>query len=479
MICKNCGRQIENKFTVCKYCGVVTTQGSAVDVNAKYNVPSADVSYRPQPTEKQKKTPWKIIVPVVAILLVVVFALGMVFGVKGKQKKYEKLLREMFEDYTDKPVVEFICDDFDDDGVYEAYAVAGESENKGDFTEYYDADICFVNETTAGVVKESVRGHSNGVIETDDRTFVSFEVYDEQADEGVSYVYSAIKNRPVESEISGQYSELHQEDGKILATDETGDDVEVHITNVFKKLDIAGFDDSADISDEDVTETETFYDETTDENSATTTQPTTAIAVTTDAKELYKAALSNGGIANYSSGAGTWAGQDVYTCLVDLNGDGVDELLMEMGADMYSKRYCLFAVQNGKVVKLIEKNDGSGRGYGDMLYLSKITATGKPVLVARLGLGGSSMYTSGELTNEVYTYNGVSLSMLKKTTVVYAPISDSGNSGSFPGTYKIDGISVSENEYYNESDKYGIARNGPGMSHNGMIRGSYSNPLPY
>lgn len=213
MFCQKCGKQIPEDSRVCQYCGV-PVMGQPQNMNANY-----------QPT-KLKKNPWKIIIPIVAVLLVIAIVIAVVVCVK---KKEDKKLIEILGKYTDEPIVELICEDFDDNGEKEAYAVVGDSEEKEEYTEYIDADVYFVNLTEAEVIKEDVSGHSNGTIEVDDTIYVSFEIYDDEAETGHSYVYTIRENEPAEAEISGKYSDVHQDGMKIYATDANGQIIEIKL----------------------------------------------------------------------------------------------------------------------------------------------------------------------------------------------------------------------------------------------------------
>ncbi|MBQ7957079.1 MAG: hypothetical protein IJ279_03485, partial [Clostridia bacterium] len=122
---------------------------------------------------------------------------------------------------------------------------------KEEYVEYSDADICFVNEEEAEVIKESVRGHANGTIEVGNTIYVSLEVYDDGAETGKSFIYTAEDSESVESDISGKYSDVREEDGKVIGKDENGNEIEVELTD--KNVDET--DDNADKDEEKLTRT--------------------------------------------------------------------------------------------------------------------------------------------------------------------------------------------------------------------------------
>lgn len=211
MFCKHCGKEIPEDSNACQYCGTILRQ--------------KNITYYSNKTSDKRKISWKIIAPVVAVLLVIAIVTGIVSCVNIKKTQEREKLLEILGTIADKPVVEFYCEDFDGDGTTEAYAVAGKSAEK----EYYDADFYFVNQTEAEVIKENVQGYANGLIETEDRLYVSLEVYDDATQKGFSYIYSAEGDESVEADISGKYSDVHEEDGKVIATGDDGSEIEVEI----------------------------------------------------------------------------------------------------------------------------------------------------------------------------------------------------------------------------------------------------------
>ncbi|MBQ7956429.1 MAG: zinc-ribbon domain-containing protein [Clostridia bacterium] len=230
MFCKRCGKEIPNNSNVCQYCGSQVTPRTSANTYTNFN--NTTVNQAPSaPQKNQKKTPWKIIAPVVAVLLIIAIVFGVFACANNKKKAAEEKLRQILEESTTKPIVEFMCEDYNGDGRYEAFAVVGESEDKAEYIEYSEADICHVNEEEAEVIKESVRGHSNGTIEVGNTIYVSLEVYDDGVETGKSFIYTSDDNKYVEPDVSGKYSDVHEEDGKIFGKDENGNEIEVELTD--------------------------------------------------------------------------------------------------------------------------------------------------------------------------------------------------------------------------------------------------------
>lgn len=221
MFCKACGKQIPDDSKVCQYCGVTLV---VQPMNSTENVNQADLM-----AEQPKKPLLKKIIAIISVVLVLAIIASSVLFLVLRKKEEVNSLFEVLEKYTDKQIVSYIYEDFDDNGTEELYAVVGEVEIKDDYEEYYDSDIYFVSDKEAKVINVGVSGHSNGVIEVEDRIYVSYEIYDNGKEQGFSYVYSVELENPVKSDISGKYSDVHQNGGKIFAKDEDGEKVEIKI----------------------------------------------------------------------------------------------------------------------------------------------------------------------------------------------------------------------------------------------------------
>ncbi|MBQ7957947.1 MAG: zinc ribbon domain-containing protein [Clostridia bacterium] len=208
MFCRKCGKEIPDDSNVCQYCGVAVVRNQ--DKNASKEVVASGVAV----AEKPKKPVWKIIVPIVAVLLVIAIICG-AFMIKNisNQNKFRKLI----ENAADKPVVEFIYDDFDKDGTDEAFAVAGEEDNEGGFK---DGEVYFVNDEGANVIRDNAKGYVCGTIETDDRVYVSVEIFKDEEDHR-SDVYTVVEGAPARSEISGKYETVMDVNGVITGINPT------------------------------------------------------------------------------------------------------------------------------------------------------------------------------------------------------------------------------------------------------------------
>ena len=186
MICPNCNREFFEGGEKCPHCGIEIDKGF---FETSTNLEDGVV--------KNKKSPKKIIIAVIAVVLAIAIALGVFYFLNQKNNpgSQEKTLKEILAENTDKTVVEFIHEDFDSDGSYEAYAITSIFEKKDNF--YIDADIWFINEDGAHKLKNSVFCYLNGLIDINEKIFVSFEIKTSENAESLSYIYSAKNNKPI------------------------------------------------------------------------------------------------------------------------------------------------------------------------------------------------------------------------------------------------------------------------------------------
>ena len=228
--CPKCGRELADGARFCKFCGSQVLQTNMQN-NTQRPVQNIRVT---TPAPKKKKSSKGIITAIIAVLLVALIVLGIIFIPDLLDKKKDEdltdkeKLTQLLEESTTKPIVEFVYDDYDSDGTYEAYAVVGETDEEDEkHPEFYNADIYFVNLKKAQPIKENISGKSNGKINLDEITYISIEVYEDGTDEGKSFIYTADGTKSEEADISGEYSNVHEENGKIVGLDENGNEFEI------------------------------------------------------------------------------------------------------------------------------------------------------------------------------------------------------------------------------------------------------------
>ena len=132
--------------------------------------------------------------------------------------KDEERLKTIFEENTTDPLREFVYDDFDADGTYEAFAITATDYTPGDAGEFYGVSIWYVNsEGTVSWVGTPEYGDFYGVIDTGSQKFISWEKIAGSA--GTSFIYGVRNQVPYEPQISQRCDFFQQEDGKIFSLD--------------------------------------------------------------------------------------------------------------------------------------------------------------------------------------------------------------------------------------------------------------------
>lgn len=126
--------------------------------------------------------------------------------------------------------------------------------------------------------------------------------------------------------------------------------------------------------------------------------------------KLYLDYLTNGGVSDIVSDY--WSNEyiEISSCLVDMNDDGIFELLL-IGTDKetphirgYETNSVIYGIQNGKVVILDEAYYGGGSIGGDYFFVKYDTEIQKHVIV-REGTFRDGAY-AGESSKMAYSYDG-------------------------------------------------------------------------
>ena len=199
--CPSCGKQLPDGSRFCKFCGSPVSQMPQVPVQINAQKPASQ--------NKKKKSAKKVILAIIAIILAIAIGfcgwlLWDVIADKNKDVDGEEKLKELLEESTTKPIIEFVYDDYDSDGTYEAYAIVGESDDEDDeeHPEFYDADIYFINPKEAQPIKENISGKYNDFMKIKKAKYISIEIYDEGTKTGKSFIYTVDGEDSVEPEIS-------------------------------------------------------------------------------------------------------------------------------------------------------------------------------------------------------------------------------------------------------------------------------------
>lgn len=118
----------------------------------------------------------------------------------GSAVNTEESLRAKLAESTSKRVLNFYFDDFDVDFDYEAFAVTYDEQDE--FGGYAGVDVWYVDENGARLVESIIGGHTNGLVNSKNYKFLSFE--QEAGGSGSkSYVYGSRNHAPCKMSFTG------------------------------------------------------------------------------------------------------------------------------------------------------------------------------------------------------------------------------------------------------------------------------------
>ncbi len=213
--CKKCGNQLSGISKFCPKCGTKIDIGTPA-VNTAVKKPAQSV-------RKNNKSHLKAIIAVVMVLVIIAAALGGVYFLYPSIVSHEKRLNKKLSKLTDKEVIEFYYDDFNADEIYEAFAVVGKSNGNS----ISKAEIWFISDNAGEKVKDNInKGKLNGILEDNNNKYISIEIENEDSTQSKSYIYTVDKkDKYKEPDISGEYSNVHMEDGKIVI--DSGEELDI------------------------------------------------------------------------------------------------------------------------------------------------------------------------------------------------------------------------------------------------------------
>ena len=143
-------------------------------------------------------------------------AVGRVDLAKGiESADTETQLRDRLAEYGDGNIIWFNFDDFDGDGIYEAFAFVGKAG-----AEYMDGVLWYVNENYAAELKESGKWHTPEIINANGTNFLFAENYDD----GLTYVFGIENSKVYETAVSGNFSHLTYTGGRDFTAEFTSYD---------------------------------------------------------------------------------------------------------------------------------------------------------------------------------------------------------------------------------------------------------------
>lgn len=124
-------------------------------------------------------------------------------------------LKDLLQEQTDKPILQFFYDDYDSNGAYEAFAVVGQADESMGDDWYNSADVWFVSIDKVAKFKENVYGYANGILEDKKYSFLSLEKSAGGSD-SVSYVFGVRNGEPQEMNVSESYGNFSVDENYIF-----------------------------------------------------------------------------------------------------------------------------------------------------------------------------------------------------------------------------------------------------------------------
>lgn len=228
--CGYCGAPILDGEKFCAKCGCSTEDQMYERNNTSNEVTTyiAEESNTDNPTKKQnKKSKVIIAICLVVAILATCVSVGLIIHIDNlhedtmqSQQDYIDALKH----YTEKQMVEFYFDDYNNDGASEAFAIVGDKTEKDGY--FGEADVWYVSNERTETVVENITGHTNGMLDTGEQKFVSIEKEDENKKSSVSYIFGVKNDEPYEPEISGEYMNVRQDGNAIIGESiETKDEI--------------------------------------------------------------------------------------------------------------------------------------------------------------------------------------------------------------------------------------------------------------
>lgn len=133
-----------------------------------------------------------------------------------KMTSIKNTLLEELKSKTDKPIIHFYYDDYDSNGKYEAFGVAGDVYDSSMGIDWYtDADVWFVSENKIECVKSGIYGFSNGVLKDEKYSFLSLEK-SAGGSGSTSYVFGVKDGIPHEMNVSEKYGDFKTDENHIF-----------------------------------------------------------------------------------------------------------------------------------------------------------------------------------------------------------------------------------------------------------------------
>lgn len=127
----------------------------------------------------------------------------------------ESAIRQKIESYSDENIIWFKCDDFDSDGLKEAFAFLGSAGSDS-----FDGVIWYANENYAAEITENGKWKVPEIISAGGSNFL----FTESEADGLTYVFGVEGSKVYESAVSGMFSNLKSSGGNDFTAEFTFND---------------------------------------------------------------------------------------------------------------------------------------------------------------------------------------------------------------------------------------------------------------
>lgn len=198
MKCINCGCELKEGKKNCPECGA-------------YQVIS-------NPAEKKEDN--VSLSTAIASVLIIVFVTCAVIGfyfAYGREKLDESNIKRQLQSVSGGKLIEMYYEDFNGDGAKEAFGVTG----SGSTNSVINGNVWYIRDKKGVNIKSGFSGHLNGIIMEKEKKFISVEIIDGKGD-SLSYIWGVNKyGESYQTESSGKYKDVRQENGRILTKEGT------------------------------------------------------------------------------------------------------------------------------------------------------------------------------------------------------------------------------------------------------------------
>lgn len=192
MKCFNCGCKLKENQKNCPECGA-------------YQIDK----------QSAKKISLKAGIATALLVIIAVVGLTAYYFLDGKDRIEYAYIQKQVERVSHSKMIEMYYDDFNGDGAKEAFVLTG----IGTEDVFTDGEVWFVKSRLGVNIRSDVVGGVNGIVEEEGKKYLSVEITDEKRHSS-SYIFGVDeKNNYYVPVISGKYTGIHQQDGKVVTSE--------------------------------------------------------------------------------------------------------------------------------------------------------------------------------------------------------------------------------------------------------------------